>query len=87
MTHIKSTVTQIKRLLGRKYDADLQAELPLLGFYNVVPMNNNNKAGVEVCSQYIYIHIHTHTHVTHMRVHTRRERERKHTINKQLLRV
>lgn len=47
MAYLKNCITQIKRLIGRKYDPDLKAELPLLGFYNVVPMSQN-RVGVEV---------------------------------------
>jgi hypothetical protein len=45
---MKNTVGQIKRLLGRKWDADLQAELPMLGNPPVVPLPDD-KIGLEVC--------------------------------------
>jgi hypothetical protein len=45
---MKNTVGQIKRLLGRKWDADLQAELPMLGNPPVVQLPGDN-VGLEVC--------------------------------------
>jgi heat shock protein 4 len=47
LTNMKNTVGQIKRLLGRKWDADLQAELPMLGNPPVVPLPDD-KIGLEV---------------------------------------